>query len=461
MGLFDSIFGSKKEAYKDGMKDATKPLSEKINDVDQKLSSSNQEMVDNMANVKNAVESINDTNQKITETIDKTNNNIDMLNKNQQESSENIKEIIDQLTDEEREQVYQLNTKYNISELDGDERKYLIGLLITISDEYGSNGIQKKYIKHLQGFLSVPEFPMDIQLGSLDNIENTTTQKIYLQTVVEFFYLSRKHEIDEEVMDYFSVSSKSKHDVMNNTEKIVRAVGLNGLIEKYGLEQELSASDKMNEARLKEEQLAKQQAAFRAEKRRQQEELKKQEQRIREEERKRVRAEIAREKQEQLANQEKEEIKKRDEMVEILNEISETGENISIYPNLTLEDISNAQKITEYKYDDLDKNNILAVYENTGDDGLFFTDGRVGVVFLKDRIISNRLPWGKFPSKGNLSYNDVEYRNIDPERIYVYEKDAVRYFDGSREVNWEVDSKYHTGTFVEALTKLVARFNEG
>lgn len=152
--------------------------------------------------------------------------------------------ILDDLSMQEKKRVYDLNSTYDVSSLDEDERKYALAILYTISQLIEEpSKMQKQYILRVQRYLEVRTPQLNINLSSIENIENISTQKILYQFLLEYLFLFNEtlEEVEnseevKEIFGYFSVNNNTQKAIKTSVETIYNATGADGLIEKYGYE---------------------------------------------------------------------------------------------------------------------------------------------------------------------------------------------------------------------------------
>lgn len=152
--------------------------------------------------------------------------------------------ILDDLSMQEKKRVYDLNSNYDVSSLDEDEKEYALALLYTISQLIEEpSEMQKQYVLRVQRYLEVRRPQLNINLSSIENIENISTQKILYQFLLEYLFLFNEtlEEVEnseevKEIFGYFSVNNNTQKSIKTSVETIYKATGAYGLIEKYGYE---------------------------------------------------------------------------------------------------------------------------------------------------------------------------------------------------------------------------------
>lgn len=146
--------------------------------------------------------------------------------------------MIEDLSAQERKRVYDLNTVVDISELDKTEKDYLCAIVYAIA---GLNSRlskeQKEYLRALKSYLMITNVQVDVSLASIENIDNITTQKAIMQTIMEFLFLEYgNHDyMDdyEDVFDYFSVNRKGIREIQDGIDVMFEAVGIEGIASHY------------------------------------------------------------------------------------------------------------------------------------------------------------------------------------------------------------------------------------
>ncbi len=198
-----ALFGNNKK-YKEGMKAGAAPF-EKI---------------------------FEDQSKQTKESMDAINANVDSIHSV-------VDVVLDDLVTQEKQRVYNLDTDYDILTLDQDEREFAIAMLYTLSqlmDETTEK--QKQYLLNIQRYLNIRTPQVQIDVSSIENIENLKTQKMLYRIVTEYLFLAQENfeyaENFKYIFDYFSINKQSKNSIRGNIENIYKAVGADGLIEFYG-----------------------------------------------------------------------------------------------------------------------------------------------------------------------------------------------------------------------------------
>ena len=198
-----ALFGNNKK-YKEGMKAGAAPF-EKI---------------------------FEDQSKQTKESMDAINANVDSIHSV-------VDVVLDDLVAQEKQRVYNLDTDYDILTLDQDEREFAIALLYTLSqlmDETTEK--QRQYLLNIQRYLNIRTPQVQIDVSSIENIENLKTQKMLYRIVTEYLFLAQENfeyaENFKYIFDYFSINKQSKNSIRGNIENIYKAVGADGLIEFYG-----------------------------------------------------------------------------------------------------------------------------------------------------------------------------------------------------------------------------------
>jgi hypothetical protein len=148
-----------------------------------------------------------------------------------------VEEVIDGLSSIQKKELYDLNTQFDIKNLEDYEKELLLaGLFIFVKESANEN--QQAYIRSVKKYLEITAPQTQIDLASIENIENLVTQKAMFQVFIEFLFLKNENDsfFDEYsyLFDHFSVNKKDKVSLFNNVLEIYRATGIQGICEKYG-----------------------------------------------------------------------------------------------------------------------------------------------------------------------------------------------------------------------------------
>lgn len=168
---------------------------------------------------------------------------IDRLGKNlnsRLDDFDNINDaIIDDLSSIEKKRLYDLNTVVDIAELDDAEKEFLLALIYTVSNaSNNTTELQKYFVRSVKNYLDIKSSQTEINIASIENIENINSQKAILQTLMEFLFLeSSNHDYIEEydeLLSYFSINRRGLKDIREKIDIIYKATGLKGIAENYG-----------------------------------------------------------------------------------------------------------------------------------------------------------------------------------------------------------------------------------
>lgn len=142
--------------------------------------------------------------------------------------------ILDDLTIQEKKNIYDLDTPQGIAEMEQTEKEYLLAVLFTIADKKGNiNDNQKFYLRALKSYLQVVDVQVGIDLSTIENVESIPFQKTVMQTVMEFLYLEyENHDYMDDYEDYFdlfSVNRKGIRELQSTIDHMVSLLGIEGL----------------------------------------------------------------------------------------------------------------------------------------------------------------------------------------------------------------------------------------
>lgn len=168
----------------------------------------------------------------VAKQVDKVAGTVDKL-------GDKIGEITDYITDQEKAELYRLNTPVDIADLGNQEKKMLLAILYQLAaDESEATKEQQNYIRAVQKYLIIFNPQTEIDLEIVENIEDVAAQKAILQAVLEFFYLgTHPKSYTEDQLDFlecFQLNRKTRKEIMNYIEAMAEAVGRDGIAEKYG-----------------------------------------------------------------------------------------------------------------------------------------------------------------------------------------------------------------------------------
>lgn len=146
--------------------------------------------------------------------------------------------ILDTLNEQEKKELYDLQSEYDIADLGENEKEVLASFLLTLISKYGQdNDNQKDYYFAVKKHLGVTNVSPDFELSLVENVDSRSELKAMLQTVCEFLFLktgdtSFLDEFEDEI-GYFGLSRKVIREIVEPIERIYDVLGLRGIVEHY------------------------------------------------------------------------------------------------------------------------------------------------------------------------------------------------------------------------------------
>lgn len=257
---------SKKKEFEKGVATGAAPFEKKFNDLGKKLEANNTDSRTKLDQLNKTVAAATERLNQATENIRGLNDNVQNINGDVQAHGQMVNTMLANLSKQERIDLYQINTEYDVSTLDETERQHLIGLLYTFSGKFDVNDLQQKYLRHLQAYLEVTEPQIGVQLSSIENIDSLNVQKIYLQVMMEYDYLNDADHYEEEALSDFNINRRNRDKIKQTIKNITAIVGPEGLIEKYGANDMDAETAARIAAKKAHEQIEAERKAFDAEK---------------------------------------------------------------------------------------------------------------------------------------------------------------------------------------------------
>jgi hypothetical protein len=161
----------------------------------------------------------------------------DKLEKGIEKVSGVVHEVVDELTSIEKKRLYDLNTQFDIKNLEDHEKELLLAGLFTLAGET-ANENQQAYVRSVKKYLDIKNPQTDIDLSGIENLTDLNAQKAIFNAFAEFLFLSQNDDsfLDEKenLFDLFSVKRKDRDAIINSIHSIYNAVGAQGLCEHYG-----------------------------------------------------------------------------------------------------------------------------------------------------------------------------------------------------------------------------------
>lgn len=146
--------------------------------------------------------------------------------------------ILDTLNAQEKKELYDLQSAYDIADLGENEKEVLASFLLTLISKYSQdNDNQKDYYFAVKKHLGVTDVSPDFDLSLVENVDSRSELKAMLQTVCEFLFLktgdtSFLDEFEDEI-GYFGLSRKVIREIVEPIERIYDVLGLRGIVEHY------------------------------------------------------------------------------------------------------------------------------------------------------------------------------------------------------------------------------------
>lgn len=146
--------------------------------------------------------------------------------------------ILDTLNAQEKKELYDLQSEYDIADLGQNEKEVLASYLLTLISERGQDTEnQKEYYFAVKKHLGVTDVSPELDLALVENVDSRAELKAMLQTVCEFLFLktgddSFLEQFDEEI-SYFGLNQKVICQIVEPIKKIYDILGVRGIVEHY------------------------------------------------------------------------------------------------------------------------------------------------------------------------------------------------------------------------------------
>ncbi|WP_143462256.1 CUB domain-containing protein [Levilactobacillus enshiensis] len=332
---------------------------------------------------------------------------------------DDVSDVSDILASDAKEKLLGLVQKLSFKEnLDDTSKAFMVATLVTLGHEIGdTSDLQKHYLRAISRYLEVS--PTDgADIYGIENITDAETSQLIFRAVNEYLFLYngtrnlvRSNQKITDYFDCFNINNRTKEKVIADIQDRISVMGNEGLIIPFEVtDEKINAQTAENIAT----------------------------------------AEAKSEGEDSRTNGKddvEDDIYAKQKMVgNILEPIKYfQGYYISIFPKV---DIVKAREICGYDYLNVEKDNIIGVLCGSGDDGIFGSlSHRIGVVFLKDRVISNRQTYGHVTKK-HVKFNVTLYQDLKieekPDKSYVA-------YNG---INWNVGSPKQADKMVAVLNEL-------
>jgi len=174
---------------------------------------------------------------KFKQQADAINRVSDKLEKGIEKVSGVVHEVVDGLTSIEKKRLYDLNTQFDIKNLEDHEKELLLAGLFTLAGET-ANENQQAYVRSVKKYLDIKNPQTDIDLSGIENLSDLNAQKAIFNVFAEFLFLSQNDfsflDKNDDLFDLFSVKRKDRDAIITSIQSIYNAVGAQGLCEHYG-----------------------------------------------------------------------------------------------------------------------------------------------------------------------------------------------------------------------------------
>ena len=149
-----------------------------------------------------------------------------------------LTDITEYITEQERNALYKFCVPTDIRQLSEHDKIFAVGILYVLANDKAPNENQKKYIQTLQKYLEVREYPLGIDVSVIEDIDSISVQKVLFQIVIEYLILQNSDVYDEtdvqnDLLDSFSISKKSKGEIIEKIEFVQKILGDSGIVQKY------------------------------------------------------------------------------------------------------------------------------------------------------------------------------------------------------------------------------------
>ena len=156
-----------------------------------------------------------------------------------EEVSRNFDNVYNYLDSKQKEELYTLNTPFDIKNLELKERQFLAGALFTLAQDKRPTENQQKYIQAVYAYLGIQNPSPGVDPLAIEKMENLTDQRAIYQVILEYLFLQDgdgydETELQQEFLDTFSLNPKGRETIRHYVENLHRTVGIQGLVEKYG-----------------------------------------------------------------------------------------------------------------------------------------------------------------------------------------------------------------------------------
>lgn len=152
---------------------------------------------------------------------------------------EDVGNIYEFLTNQEKALLYKLASPLDIRELESAEKQLLVAMLYQLADDMDEAPTeqQRVYIRSIQQYLGVVNPQTSVDLRVVEDIDSLEVQRAFKQIALEFFYLQDSNELSdqqEEFLGYFSLNRHQSEAIELIVSQVYNAIGPEGLATHYG-----------------------------------------------------------------------------------------------------------------------------------------------------------------------------------------------------------------------------------
>lgn len=146
--------------------------------------------------------------------------------------------ILDTLNDQEKKELYELQSEYDIADLGQNEKEVLASYMLTLIAKYDQNtDEQKDFYFAVKKHLEVTDVSDDLNLALVENVDSRSELKAMFKTICEFLFLKTGNttflDTFENEIEYFGLTAKAIQEIVSPIEKVYNILGLRGIVEHY------------------------------------------------------------------------------------------------------------------------------------------------------------------------------------------------------------------------------------
>jgi hypothetical protein len=164
-----------------------------------------------------------------------------LIGENQTATREIVQNIIQELSDKEIEQLFGIEQDNSVENLEDEEKKVLLNVLVTLATEMGDsyNENQSVFLYNLKTYLGLKKYEENAEynIELLENIDSQETRKLFGKVIAYFLFLenldTEYYSRYEELYDALGLRKSERKKIDSGVLNTYRLYGIQAIIDMY------------------------------------------------------------------------------------------------------------------------------------------------------------------------------------------------------------------------------------